>query len=306
MFIEDHNLPRHLVLVLRPSSVADHAAYLSWLQRFAAATPANVRAIVVDSQGDNPFGSLAASLPERVLVESAGLEMSAALLELCQRAGGGADATPGGRFRIEFLRMCQALREGVTPRALALAQSAAATAAATGTDSLVVAVHFTLAAALAGAGQGEAARVRYAQAESCALQADTSEPAERETARRLRLQARLGLGATFIADAQWEQGAAYWETTAQLALADGELAVALDAYRLCSFCHEQRPTPDEAWRTALEGLQLARRLEPPARSVSSFAHLCEAITRLSHAQERSEAGELAREIEMLSRPAAEA
>jgi hypothetical protein len=279
-FIAHHRLSRHLVLVLRPTAVADPAAYRQWLQRFVGAAPANLRVLVFDLAQAPVFGALLTAEPHRARAQRAELDMSSALEEVSRDAGN--LDTPGGQFRHLFVKLGMALKRQDLPLAMQLGSAALGIATAQGWWHVAVPVHFALAAGLTGAQRIQEALAQYAAAEAAAARGETEGPEDaRPACKGMRLQARLGCGSALIAGGAWSMAAKLYEDTAPLAAESGDQRVLLDCHRLASFSYEQSGDPDRAFRAGMEGMNVARAMDEETLSTSTFPYLAEGLMRLT-------------------------
>ncbi len=279
-FHQHYAVTGHFAAVLRPASVSEPGTLQSWLQRFAAAAPPQVRAVVVDDAKSPSLAPLVKAEPIRVVGKSLDLDMPGARLELSREAGG--LDTPGGQFRHLFVKLGNALGEQKLPEALAFGQAALTLAAAQGWWHLMVPVHCALAAGLLGAERLPEAVGQYQAAEAAALRGETDAPEEaRPTCKTLRLQSRLGTGSALIAARLWDRAAKHYRETAPIATAAGDQRALLDCHRLASFCEEQQGNREVALQDGMAGLEVARVMDPETRASSSFPYLGEGLMRVA-------------------------
>lgn len=279
-FRQHYAMTGHFAAVLRSGSVSDAGAYQLWLQRFVAAAPPNVRAIVLDDAKAPALAPLVQAEPIRVVAKPLALDMPGARLELSREAGG--LDTPGGKFRHLFVKLGNALGEQKLPEALALGQAALTLAAAQGWWHLMVPVHCALAAGLAGAERLADAVNQYQAAEAAALRGQTEAPEEaRPVCKTLRLQARLGTGSALIAGSAWTRAAQHYRETAPLAAEAGDQRALLDCHRLASFCEEQAGNRETALKDGMAGLEVAKQMDAETRATSSFPYLGEGLLRVA-------------------------
>ncbi|MGD8863780.1 MAG: hypothetical protein PVI30_27450 [Myxococcales bacterium] len=294
-FHAHHELPGHLVLVLRPTAVDDPGAYQLWLHRLAVAAPAQLRALVLDSAEAPGYGQLAEADPRRVTTRAADLDMPSALEQVSAEAGH--LDTPGGKFRHLFVQLGNALGEQDLGKALSLGGLALQVAASQGWHHLAVPVHFALGGSLTGAGRHQEAVNHYTEAETAAVKGQSEGPDEaKDACKKLQLQARLGRAAALMAGGAHPMAARLYEESAPMAAEGDDPRVLLDCWRLASFSHEQAGAYDDAWRCGLEGLRVARdEMDAETRQSSSFPYLGEGLMRLC---ERPERKGLARQTEL--------
>jgi hypothetical protein len=275
-----YELQAALVLVLRPSTVADPSAYQRWLLNLALEAPSPVRAVVLDDVRNPTYLQLCAADRERVLSVPAALDMPGALQEL-SNAAGNLD-TPGGQFRDLFVRLGNALGKQDLAGALNLGESALALCRAHGLWHLSVPVHFALAAGLLAAARAPQAIQHYLAAETAAeAGAEHGGEETRVLCVLLRVQARLGHAAALMGSQAFAEAGKLYAATTQLAREAGDISGALDCYRLASFCCEQTQQYVQAWQLGLQGIELARGMDRQTLESSSLAYLGESMLRLT-------------------------
>jgi hypothetical protein len=298
-FAQHYKLPGAFVLVLKPTTVSDPAAYQLWLHRFAVAAPKEVRAVVLDDVHKPSYRSLIDADKKRVMVRRADLDMPSALEELSKDAG--KLDTPGGKYRDLFVRMGTALGKQDLGLALSLGDLALAIAAAQGWFHMAVPIQFALAGSLGAAGRFTEAIARYTAAELAASEGESKGQEElKPTCKLLRMQARLGRGSALIAGGAWGMAAKLYEETAPIAKELGDKRTELDCHRLASFSHEQNNHPDQAWKAGMPGMQVAREMDDETRKTSTFPYLGEGMMRLCTGSRRTLAPQMEREIVALA------
>lgn len=288
-FAAHHAVPRHVVLVVRPTAVADVAAFQSWLIAFARTAPKVVRVITTDALESPCFTALTtkqdAKDVERVVTREAALDMPSAYAEISQSAG--KTDTPGGQYREGFLQLGAALGTGNLDAAKQSADAALSIAQSERWFHMAVPICAALGSAYAAAGRVDDARAQFAAADASTLQGQLEgNPEEQALCRKLQMQCRLGLGSALITCKEYREAAGVFEGTIPLAQACGDDAVQLDCYRLAAFCHERADAPGEAFRIGYEGLLLAKRLPPEVIAMSALPHLGAALLNLCKPAER--------------------
>jgi hypothetical protein len=283
-FAQHFELPGHLALLLEPEAVSDPGAFLVWLQQAIGFAPANVRLIVVDDAEAPALSALVKAEPVRIVARPLDLDMAAARLQLSQEAGG--LDTPGGQFRHLFVKLTNALGANDIQGALGYGQLALGITAAQGWFALAVPVHFALGAALAGLGRSEEANQHYGSAEIAATEGERAGDA---TCTKLKPQARMVRGGLLINMRLFRMAAQLFVETIPMAIAAGDARMALDGYRLASFCYEQDGQYDKAWQQGVDGLAYARTLDKETAGTSTVAYLGEGMMRLAKRPEYSSA-----------------
>ncbi|MEY4582683.1 MAG: hypothetical protein RL701_7386, partial [Pseudomonadota bacterium] len=184
------------VFVLRPSAVADSAAFQAWLSKFAEVAPDNVRAIVIDAVASAT--PLLSALPDhqqaRVVLQTAALRMPLALQQLSAEAG--QLDTPGGQFRDLFVRMSCALSERRLDAALPLGAAALKVARDHALWHLTLPVHLALGTACLSEQRGLEALEHYRAAEADAQHGMTASDAHTaQLCQSLCVKSRVSHGA---------------------------------------------------------------------------------------------------------------
>jgi hypothetical protein len=286
-FQQHYAVERHLAMVLRPSAVANVAAYRQWLQKLLSTSAGHVRFVVLDSAEAPELRVVAETEPARAKSRRPPLDMPGAL-EALSRDAGNLD-TPGGQYRDLFVRLGSQLAKHDLARATQLGAAALAIAAAQGWFHLAVPIHFALAAGFSSAARFVDSLACYKSAEQAALRGE-SEGAEdaRPACRTLRLHARLGQGSILVAAGAWDAAARHYEETAPLAAEYGDARTELDCHRLASFAHERAGRGDRAFQVGLNGLGVARTMDPELLTSSTFPYLGLALLHLCESPSRRE------------------
>jgi hypothetical protein len=312
----------HLVVWLDLEQVSDPEAYLLWLQRLLIEAPAELRFIAVDSRDAPAYEPLHKVEPVRVHTEPCDLDVLAAVVDLAEAAG---KDTPGGQFRVLLAKLGQAIAAGEMTRAVPLAALALEVAAAQGWSHLGAVVHMMLAGAYSALGQPLEAAKAYTEAESLGAECEAREqgaktdgkPSAADQAgqanpqanpvvygRHLRLQARLGQGASMVAYGAWRQAATVYLNAAPLAASLEDARAELDCFRLASACAEHHGETSEAWDCGMRGFNVGITMDEETRSTSSMPYLCEHLERFTtrHAAYRAHRGPLLEHVEKLLGP----
>jgi tetratricopeptide (TPR) repeat protein len=294
-FCKFYGIQSELVLVLQPEHVSDCTAYSAWLQTFAQIAPAQLRAIVVDSAEHPAYPQLVAA---DICIVRAELDMPRALREVSDAAG--RLDTPGGKFRDLWVRMSGALHQAQISRALTLGAAAVAHCREHTLWHSAVPVHVALGSALLNQERGQEALAHFSAAEVDAQQGALDEdPNARAICELLHVQSRMSRGVALIMLQQHEAAARVFAESVPLAIAldkPDKWALALDCQRLASFCLEQAGARDRAWDAALHGLEIARRIEPSERAVSTLPFLAEAFQRLGDGRPHAERRRIERDL----------
>lgn len=284
-FHEHHAVERHLAVVLRPSAIADAAAYQQWLRKLLSTVGEQVRFVVLDRAEAPQLRALTQAEPARAQSRRPPIDLPQAIEALSQNAGN--LETPGGQYRDLFVRLGNQLAKQDLARATELGTKALAIAGAQGWFHLAVPIHFALAAGFSSVGRFADGLACYNSAEQAAQRGE-SEGADdaRPVCRTLRLHAKLGQGSTLIAAQAWDAAARHYEQTAPFAAECGDSRTELDCHRLASFSHERAGRDDRAFQVGLDGLSVARTLDRELLPTSTFSYLGLALLRLCEAPSR--------------------
>lgn len=275
----EHHQPlfRHLVLVLLPESISCTRQWAQWVERAVrSASHPNVRWVCFDYQEPSVLGPLARAQGRRVRTQVAGLDMGAAVEEVSEAAG--RLETPQGCFRHLFVQMGRALESSDLERARQLASKAVAIARQEGWAHLQVVTHIALGSGYLSAGEALAALREYHRAE---LAAEQSQARGEPQGTRLRLQARLSMGAALVATAAHEQAAALYEQTAPLAEQLEDRRMELECWRMAAWSHEQCKAWEPSWSCGMRALGVAQRMDEETRRTSTLGYVGEGLLRLT-------------------------
>jgi hypothetical protein len=267
---------RRVALLLAPSAIADRRGWQTWLER-AIHEPRSpdVRLVVLDD-GRAPALAALATDPVRVRSETVALDLGQAIEEISERAGG--LETFGGKFRHLFLQTSRAWAASDAARAEQLAEEALALTDLTSWPSLGFAIHYLMGSGYLSAQDPVKAALRFQQAERLALQAeDRGEP----SARTLRLNARMALGAVLISEQAHARAAQVYEDTAPLAASPDSPQLHIECWRMAAYAHERDGQIDRAWEDLLKALAVGNVLPAETRKTTTLPFVGEALLRLA-------------------------
>ena len=279
-----------LAIWLDPSAAQGVPGYLEWLQRLIHASEPRLRFWLVDTADE--LSALARVEPTHVMAIPCELDMPEALTELAEEAG---EETPGGKFRSLLVQLGAASGRGDLAQAELLAAAASALALAQGWLHLAAAAQFCLAGGYLSQQQHLAALRCYTEADRLGEQmqqaaADKGDGAAAGTAvyaQHIRLQARLGQGATLIGHEAWAQAAQVYLAAVALAEASDDKRSQLDCLRLAAFCFDRAGEPDKGWACGMRGFALGGALDDETRKISSLPYLSDHLLRLTERPEYS-------------------
>jgi tetratricopeptide (TPR) repeat protein len=266
-----------LVLVLTPSAVHDPLQWQGWLVSVARSLPSTIRIIVLDDAEAPALDEVAAKFAPLVHTSVAGLEMPEAMLELARAAG---TSGPDGQFRVQFAALSLALGKRDQAGAEKAGNAALAVAQESGWTQLVAAVHFALASGLLGAGNPLEAVVRYRQVDAAGRQLEQSGDA---LGTKLRMHSALATGSAYVSAGAWLEAAKIYESAVPLARAASEPMVALDAWRMASYCYEQNKDPTRAWEAGQHALKAGESIPNDQRAYSMLPFTGQALLRMAAA-----------------------
>jgi hypothetical protein len=265
-----HHVPTcgpKLALWLDPRSISAHDAYTLWLQRAALRSDGALRWMIVAEDG-SPECALAKVHPREVSVRACDFDLPGALVQLANDGS----AEPGARFRGLQAQLAQQLAAGDLRAARELATGASALALAQGWPLLAASTQMMFAASSTAAHEALAA---YAEADRLAALHEELPSQPAALARRVRLQLRFGQGAVLLRERVFKLASDIYEQAAQLAEALAEPALAIDALRLASLCHDQVGQTRQAWTLGERALKLACGLDAAALAHSSTPSLAQ-------------------------------
>ena len=286
----------HLTLVLLPPTVSDAAEWSVWLRRAAHAIDVpDIRFIVLDLKQLAALDPLAEAEPKVIHTEVADLDMPGAYLQVSARAGGLDE--PHGAFRHKYVEVVNAIGAGDLDTAKIHAAQAIKIATAQRWWHLVVAVNFCLGSGYLSRKDPVQAIRWFRLADQTAAAAEQSEdygedgkasapededaPTSGDTAKSLRVKARLGMGAAAYSAGAWDEAAKIYAETAPMADELDDLRSVLDCQRMAGHCREKAGAMQPAWDHGMEALGTGRRMDEETRKTSTLAYAGEALLALT-------------------------
>jgi hypothetical protein len=280
---EHHGIAR-LCLALFPDAVDDRPAFRRWLRGAAAqAAPFEaVRLLVLEERGDPDAAALEGEAHGAVVAIAADLDMPSAYEELAM--GDGASDTPGDAFRRSYMRMLLASGRGDREAASALADEALGVARREGWHAQAAAVHFAMGSALLGDGRHPEAVLRFREADAAAAESEQrGDPA----GTKLRVHARLAIGAALVAAGAHEEAAGVYREAAPLAQAAGDDVLFIECWRMAGASHAEARRPDLAWTAGLEAVRVGAAMPPEARAATTLRYVGRDLLALAGRREHA-------------------
>jgi tetratricopeptide (TPR) repeat protein len=263
-----------IVAIFTPESVSDFVLYRKWLyDAVKNGMPASVRFALIDNAAQPNHDELCAALPREALSTPADLDMDGALCELAAEGEG-----PGVDYRKNYVAAATSLNKKDIATAEQHVQNAVAIAEQNDWPHLACVAWALLACGHQGLQQFDEAIDRFHRALEAAQRAiDIKEP----SGPKIQLQALFGEAGAFFQAKRYGEAAALYEQAGNEAQALGEKTMALDGFRMASFCHEQDKEFDEAWRTGETALTAGENIDEKERSSSSLPWLGQALMRVT-------------------------
>lgn len=271
---------RNVLLVLEPDRVVDPRAWNRWLGSFVthlAPLGRRVRVLVRDITPMQQYEPLIRALGPLAHTTDARLRIGARVAAVTLAT---ADLSRfEGALRVITARAMQAVDEGRLDEAESHASAADNIAGAEGAHALVVPIRFCVGNGFAAVGRFEDAIRHFRAAEQAAERAEAlGDP----RALRLRVLARFGTGAMLLSSPRAAQHAAQWyEATAPLCQALGDVALELDAHRVACLAYERAGATQPAWDAGVRALGCVDRLATDTRDGAMLGPLADALVRLT-------------------------
>ncbi|HKX28910.1 MAG TPA: tetratricopeptide repeat protein [Blastocatellia bacterium] len=265
-----------LVIVLRPESIADPAAWQAWLSGLLKAGPADrIRLTVVDRLDVPMLEELAAASPTLVMTVRPQLDMPGAISELVHQAGG---SGPGVEFRRLFIELTNLVGSGNLEAINRKARAAIAIAGQEQWHSLAAAIHTLLAAAHLRAGRTEESVAAY---RSAGQSAEAARAEDDPAGVKLMIQSRFGEAAALLSAGRFDQAVQVYEQIVPLTREARESLMTLEALRMAGYCYEQLQQPPRAWRSYRQALDSAEELDETTRRNSTLPYIGQGLLRLA-------------------------
>lgn len=282
---------KQLLLELAPVSVVEPVGYLRWVQRCVRVFErTRVRLLVLEDVTSRPLDPLAreravCSMPARLGVD----EAVEAVAEV------EAKKKPEETIRLVLLRCMHACRRGELEQAGPLANEAVMLAEGLGKPELGVPARFAIGGTYLGQGRHLDAVKAYRDAEALAVRA---EDAGHPEGTKLRVYARMAVGAALLGGQGYEAAGTYLLETAPLAAKIPDLRLEVESYRLAAYGFERAGQPRAAWDAGLRGFGVVSGAAPEERPMDAARELGRSLVRLTETRElRHYRGTIAHELD---------
>ncbi len=298
--LAEHYGVERLCLALLPLRYDDRRAWQRWLRRAAdeAGPFEAVRFLAIEPRDDPGLAVLAADAPARVVAVTADLDMPAAYEELA--IGDPSASAPGDVYRRLHTRMLLASGRGDRAAASALADEALAVARREGWYAQAAAVHFAMGAALLGEDRHREAVQRFREADAAA--AEGAPPGD-ATGAKLRVHARLALGAALVAAGKPDEAAVVYQEAAPFARTAGDDLLLLECWRMAGVSHAEARRPEVAWTASMEALKVGAAMPPEQRAATTLPYVgCDLLALAAHGTNAAYAGAIEEQMVSLLGP----
>lgn len=266
----------NLAIALLPDAISDPGDWQDWLGELVqAGLPETVRVTVVDRTEAPLLNELAESEPALVSTITPDLDMSGAMNELAKQAGG---TGPGAEFRRLYVELTNLASKGDMELMNRKAEAALSIARQENWPALQVAVHLLLAATHLGAGRTDDSIGAYRAGGEAAAEAQKQED---PSGGKLVVQCRFGEASALMADKRYDEAALVYEQTGPVAEEGEDYFMALEAWRMAGYCHQQTGDSESAWQRWLRALDAAEKLDESVRQNSTLPYVGEGLLRLA-------------------------
>jgi hypothetical protein len=260
-----HETIGHLAAVLMPGAVTDPDAFEGWVLRaLDTALPERLRLAVVDSIEHPRFPGLTADRDARIAVQRPAVDgLSTAQETFAQEPATG----PAGVFRNLMMGVVSLVEKGSADRVKAKAKDALAFARKQGWADQEVVLRLLVAGALLKERRHEEAIGVYRNARDAATRALA---AEHPAGQKLVLQTWFGQAGASLAAGDAAEAARCYEEAAAVAERDRNAILAIEAFRMASFCHAKAGDASAAVDRGRQAMQVGQGLNPEVRGQTSM------------------------------------
>lgn len=251
----------HLVAVLMPSSITREEAFIGWVQRLlATGLPERIRLVLIESLQHPRFTPLMSSGHAQIAVETLNFDALTTAQETFAQEGA---VGPAAVFRNFLMGMVTLMEKGSADQVKAKAADTVAFAKQQQWADQEVAVTMMVAGALLKEKRFEEAVKEYRKARQAALQTvEAKHPAGKD----LVMQTWFGEAGVHVASGNLDAATACYDQASLVAQGIPNLVLAIEAYRMGTFCQERLRQKDPALERGDAALALGKQLEPKDRA----------------------------------------
>jgi len=264
-----------LVVVLRPSQMGDVVEWRLWFTRLmqCSHTP-EVRFLVLEYEESPILDGLPESTARRIYTDHLDLNLADTMEELAR--GDGSD-TPENNFRQLFVKLSNQATKKDIDGAEQTAASALAIARAAGWLSMQVVVHHSLGAGYMQVDNKEKALATYRRATVIAREAKA---AEDPAGPKMEVQCLFAEASVLFAMEKYEDASKTYQEAAPLAAAIDEKILAMEGWRMASYCAEVQDKFNESIRHGEQALIEGEKLPEEERAASTLAFVGDGLIRV--------------------------
>jgi hypothetical protein len=247
-----------------------------WLLGLSRAeVPENVRFLVLDRTEAPALDELCDTEPALVMSQALDLDMPAAYEELAKT---GDPSEPGVMFRTHFVALTNAVGRGDLQVAEREGRAAVTIAKEQGWLAQEFVIYMTLGAGFLGQGRGDSAYAAYGKAEQLAHAAkEHQEPA----ADKLIVQARMAQATVLVNDGRFPEAAVVYQDTAPLASEQEDHLLAMENWRMASYCHASAKQAEQAWTAGWHALKAGEALDDQTRANCTLPYVGQGLLGLT-------------------------
>ena len=253
----------HIVIVLMPTSIAHRASWERWMQAlFASELPERLRVLLIDTLENPRFTGLAEQLGERAKIRQPALDGLAVAEECFAQEGVG----PAATFRSLCMGVATLLEKGSADQVRARVVDALAFAEKQGWPDQQVALKLMMAGAFVKEARYPEALQTYQRARQ---DAEQTLQAGHPAGHKLILQTWFGQAGVHLVAGQLPEAARCYDQAAAVAAADNNVILGIEARRMSAQVLAQTGDSIASAERASGALELAARLSPEARAMTT-------------------------------------
>lgn len=266
---------RTLVVVLRPSQMGEIQQWHMWMNRLLKCkhTPV-VRFLVLEFEESPILGKLAESAPRLVCTDHLELNLADTMEELAK--GDGSD-TPENNFRHLFTKLSNQATQKDIDGAETTAAKALAIATAAGWLPMQVVVYSSLGAGYMQADNKKKALATYRKGTAVARDATAKED---PAGPKMEVQCLFAEASVLFAMEKYEDASKTYQEAAPLAAAIDEKILAMEGWRMASYCAEVQDKFNESIRHGEQALIEGEKLPEEERAASTLAFVGDGLIRV--------------------------